>query len=267
MKGITQSVFFFFDHIRRSKSFWVTVGATAVMIAISAIISYFVFTNIEAGTAMVKIEQVYDFTLVNLLNSTVQLMIYIGLFTVSLSVNSILKRGVFDLFLSFLFRRWEILTGAFISGILFQAAVLFTLVMGIWLIHSAIFGFFYGEILVWGFLNLLGFVIMFHFVLFVSFGFRSPIAGLLTAIAYTVVISSVIYVLKQMVETSTNVWLRETVNVVYWILPKSTEFSSSFYFSSQILPEGQLLKLILSSLLFIFTIFGFTIIIFEKKDY
>lgn len=34
MKGITQSVLFFFDHLRRSKSFWVTIGGVVVMIVI-----------------------------------------------------------------------------------------------------------------------------------------------------------------------------------------------------------------------------------------
>lgn len=267
MRGITQSVSFFFDHIRRSKSFWVTVAGVLVMIAISALVSYTVFSNIDPGTAKAKMEQSYDFTLINLLNSTVQLMVFIGLFTVAISVNSILKRGVFDLFLSLPVRRWQILTGAFISGILFQAAVLFALIMGVWLTHSAIFGIFYGEVLVWGFLNLLGFIIMFHFVLFVSFSFRSPIAGLLTAIAYSVVVSSILYVFHEMVQTSTNVWLRETINVLYWILPKSTEFSSSFFMADQAFPDGHLLKLIISTVLFIFTVFGSTIIIFEKKDY
>ncbi|MBK6680848.1 MAG: hypothetical protein IPI12_04650 [Ignavibacteriales bacterium] len=267
MKGITQSVLFFFDHLRRSKSFWVTIGGVVVMIVISALISYSVYDNITPGTAVAKIQQSYDFTLINLLNATTQLMIFVGLFTVAITVNSVIKRGVFDIFLSFPVRRWELLTGAFLSGIIFMFVVLLFLTMGIWVIHSSIFGMFYGEVLHWGLLNLLGFVIMFHLVIFVSFGFRSPIAGLLTAIAYSVIVSSVVFVMQQMIQTSSKVWLRETVNVVYWILPKSSEFSSSFFMAGQPTAEGHVLKLIISSLLFIFTVFGLTIIIFEKKDY
>ncbi|GAB1443022.1 hypothetical protein MASR2M39_18600 [Ignavibacteriales bacterium] len=267
MKGITQSVLFFFDHLRRSKSFWVTIGGVVVMVALSAIISYSVHDSIPAGAPFAAVEQSYDFILANLLNATIQLMIYVGLFTVAITVNSVIKRGVFDIFLSFPVRRWELLTGAFISGILFMLAVLFVQVMAIWLVHSSVYGIFYANSLHWGLLNLLGFVIMFHLVIFVSFSFRSPIAGLLTAIAYSVVVSSIVYVMKQVMQDSAKVWLRETVNVVYWVLPKSSEFSSAYMLAEQGNPEGHVLKLIISSLLFIFTVFGLTIIIFEKKDY
>ncbi|MBK7866681.1 MAG: hypothetical protein IPJ75_06635 [Ignavibacteriales bacterium] len=109
MKGITQSVLFFFDHLRRSKSFWVTIGGVVVMVALSAIISYSVHDSIPAGTPFAKIEQSYDFILANLLNGTIQLMIYVGLFTVAITVNSVIKRGVFDIFLSFPVRRWSCL--------------------------------------------------------------------------------------------------------------------------------------------------------------
>jgi hypothetical protein len=145
--------------------------------------------------------------------------------------------------------------------------ILFFVVMGVWLAHYSIYGIFYANSLNWGLLNLLGFVIMFHLVLFVSFGFRSPIAGLLTAIAYSVVVSPVVFVLNQVMQDSSKVWLREGINAIYWILPKSQEFSSAFILAEQPGPEGHVLKLIISSLLFIFTVFGLTIIIFEKKDY
>lgn len=267
MKGITQSIVFFFRHIYRSKSFWVTVGGIVVMFLLTWGISASVFNNIPPGTKEGKVVTAYDMTSVNLLNGMAQLMVYIGLFAAALNVNSVVKRGVLDLFLSLPVRRWELLTGAFIAGILFELAVLAIVISGSWLIHSSVFGIYYGENLHWGLLNLLGFVVMFHLVLFLSFGFRSPIAGLLVAIAYAVVVSPILFVARELTSTSGNAVLRETVNTLYWILPKSAELANPFFMSSQPLPEGHILKLILSTIFFIFTVFGLTIIVFEKKDH
>jgi len=267
MKGITQSMIFFFKHIYRGKSFWVTVGGIILMFLLTWGISASVYNNLPPGIKEAKIISTYDLTSVNLLNSMAQLMVYIGLFAVAINVNSVVKRGVLDLFLSLPVRRWELLTGAFFAGIIFELAVLAVVITGSWFIHSSVFGIYYGENLHWGLMNLLGFVVMFHMVLLFSFGFRSPIAGLLVAIAYSVVVSPVLYVAREVTSNTGNAWLRETVNTFYWLLPKSSELANPFYMSSQPSPEGHILKLVLSTIFFIFTVFGLTIIVFEKKDH
>lgn len=63
--------------------------------------------NITPGTAVAKIQQSYDFTLINLLNATTQLMIFVGLFTVAITVNSVIKGVYSTFFYSFPVRRWE----------------------------------------------------------------------------------------------------------------------------------------------------------------
>ncbi len=267
MKGITQSMIFFFKHIYRGKSFWITAVGIVVMFLLTWGISASVYNNLPPGIKEAKIMASYDMTSVNLLNSMAQLMVYIGLFAVAINVNSVVKKGVLELVLSLPVRRWELLTGAFIAGILFELAVLAIVITGSWFIHSSVFGIYYGENLHWGLMNLLGFVVMFHLVLLFSFGFRSPIAGLLVAITYSVVVSSVLYVAREVTLNSENAWLRETVNTAYWLLPKSAELANPFYMSSQPSPEGHILKLVLSTILFIFTVFGLTIIVFEKKDH
>jgi ABC-type transport system involved in multi-copper enzyme maturation permease subunit len=267
MSGVLKSMLFFFDHARRSKSFWILLGSSLFLIAIAGGISSITLNNMGVKSSGIKIAQFYDFLLSALLNGTTQLVILVGLFTVSFTVNSVVKKGVLDIFLSFPIRRWEILTGAFLFGIVFMAVILLITIFGVWLVHSMIFGIYNAETLHFGLLSLLGFAVMLHFVLIFSFGFRSPIAGLLIAICYSLLISPIITAINQVSKDLQSVVAKEIISAIYWILPKSADLSGPFMKVGQSLSGDNLWYIISSTILFVFAVFGLTITIFEKKDY
>jgi ABC-type transport system involved in multi-copper enzyme maturation permease subunit len=196
------------------------------------------------------------------------LCLLLAIFSSSSFVPVMLEKGNIDLLLSKPVSREQLLLGKYFGGILVVFLNIAFLILGVWLIISMKFSFwdFY-------FLNIIftiafTFAVLYALIVLLGVITKGSTLGMMIAYFIFIILSPLLYAAKDKFGVYIeNKFLKQTIDVFYYILPKTSELMSKVTTN---LASGKGIEdyqPILTSLAFLILTMGIAISIFRKKDF
>jgi ABC-2 type transport system permease protein len=255
------------------KVFIFFMGISAVVLVIQLIVMSFISSDqlIKAANPMgllIPMQQIISSYELMVVSPLSVLGLILAIFSSSSFIPTMLEKGNIDLLLSKPVSRIELILGKYIGGVLVVFINILFLVLGVWLIISFKFGF-------WDFTFLgISLVITFTFAVLYSvivlFGVitQGSVLGMMMAYFIFLILSPLLLTAKEKFITFIeNGFLKNLVNVCYYIVPKTSELMGSILINITAGKEIVSFQPVITSLIFLILVLSFSIFIFRKKDF
>lgn len=196
------------------------------------------------------------------------LALLLAIFTCSSFVPVMLEKGNIDLLLSKPVSRMQMLTGKYLGGILVVFLNIAFLVIGVWLIISLKF-----DQWNYSFLWLIGtitftFAVLYAVIVLLGVIAKSSVPGMMTAYFIFLIVSPLLSLAKdQMRMLFESDLLKGIIDTLYYIIPKTAELMGKLNFDLATGKGINDFQPIITSFLFLLLSFGYSIYLFNKKDF
>lgn len=191
----------------------------------------------------------------------------LAIFSTSSFIPALLEKGTIDIFLSKPMSRAQLLAGRFAGGILMVLASMTYLVGGIWLVISFVFNAWHFEFLYSIFTITWTFAVLYALIVFMGVITHSSMLGMMSAYFIFFIVSPILSAHESLSEFLGQGAVIFLLEVLYYIVPNTSDLLGEVT-STLVAGEGIAhWEPILTSLLFTVIIFGFSLVIFEKKDF
>lgn len=245
---------------------------SAVVLIITAVILSTLDTEIiidtlsnEHGNLLPEVIAALELMVVSPLSS---LALLLAIFTSSSFVPVMLEKGNIDLLLSKPVSRVQMLTGKYFGGILVVFLNIAFLVLGVWLIISLKFS--YWE---FSFLWLIAtitftFAVLYAIIVLLGVISKSSIPGMMTAYFIFLIVSPLLSLAKDQLRVifESN-FLKSVIDILYYIIPKTAELMGKINFDLASGKGVNDFQPILTSFLFLILTFGYSLYLFNRKDF
>lgn len=218
-----------------------------------------------ANVATAEMVTALELMIVNPLSGLCMLL---AIFATASLIPKMIEKGNIDLLLSKPISRTQLLLGKYTGGILVVFINILFLVMGTWLIVSLKFSYWNFSFLYVSLTITFAFAVLYALIVFFGVVTRSSIPGMMAAYFIFLLISPLLFgYWKQFRNSVTNEILKSVLDVLYYIVPKTSELTGLITIN---LASGKGIteyQPVITSLLFLILALGFSIYFFRKKDF
>ncbi len=255
------------------KVFLFFIGLSALAIIISAIA-----VNVLSDAALESSITVHDKTLmldqivtsIQLLIITplVSLCILLSIFSSASFVPHMLEKGNIDLLLSKPISRLQLLLGKYFGGLLVVFINVAFLVIGVWLVISIRFSIFNFAFLTIILSVTFTFAVLYALIVLCGVVTQGSMLGMMSAYFIFLILSPLLYAGRtKFGAIITSDFLKSVIDFFYYIVPKTSELIGGTTINLAV-GEGIVdWQPILTSLAFMLTALGYSIYLFNKKDF
>ena len=260
-EAMARKVFLFFAVI----SIIALLGLTLVFTVVG--IDTFVEIANQSGSKGVLREVVASIQFM-IINPLTGLCLLLAIFSSASFVPNMMEKGTIDLLLSKPISRDQLLLGKFFGGILVVLVNILFLVIGTWLIVSIKFSYWNFSFLYVSITITFAFAVLYSIIVLSGVITKGSILGMMAAYFIFILLSPLLYAyfteFRSVVENDV---LKAFLDGLYYIVPKTSELTGVITAN---LAAGRGIteyQPIITSLIFIILIVGFSIFLFRKKDF
>jgi ABC-2 type transport system permease protein len=248
----------------------------AVISVVVIILTAVIFGTIDTDSIIGSLAQQDAMGIGDLLGALVLMIIsplsslalLLAIFTSSSFVPVMLEKGNIDLLLSKPVSRAQMLTGKYLGGILVVLLNIAFLVIGVWLIISIKFAY-------WNFTFLwliatitFTFAVLYALIVLLGVATKSSIPGMMTAYFIFIILSPLLSLAKNELRIIfESDFLKSVIDGLYYVVPKTAELMGQINMD---LAAGRGIddfQPVITSFLFLILAFGYSLFLFQKKDF
>lgn len=260
-EAFARKVFIFFAVI--SVIFLIGLAAISALINTDSILEGMKFGegNLMLGEVISRIQLLITSPLANL-------CLLLAIFSSASFIPIMLEKGNIDLLLSKPISRSQLLLGKYFGSILVVFINIAFLILGAWIIISLKFSYWNYNFLLVILVITFTFAVLYALVVLCGIIFRSSVPGMMFAYFIFLILSPALFFVKQQLQTfSGKDVLKAIVDILYYVLPKTSELMGSILTN---VAQGKAignLQPVLSSFLFLILIMLFSDYLFKRKDF
>ena len=260
-EAMARKVFLFFAVI----SIIALLGLTLVFTVVG--IDTFVEIANQSGSKGVLREVVASIQFM-IINPLTGLCLLLAIFSSASFVPNMMEKGTIDLLLSKPISRDQLLLGKFFGGILVVLVNILFLVIGTWLIVSIKFSYWNFSFLYVSITITFAFAVLYSIIVLSGVITKGSILGMMAAYFIFILLSPLLYAyfteFRSVVENDV---LKAFLDGLYYIVPKTSELTGVITANLAAGRGVTEYQPIITSLIFIILIVGFSIFLFRKKDF
>lgn len=196
------------------------------------------------------------------------LCLLLSIFASSSFIPNMLEKGNIDLLLSKPVSRDQLLIGKYLGGVLVVFLNIILLIIGVWLIISLKFSYWDYSFLLSSLMITFTFAVLYSIILLFGVMTKSSVPGMMIAYFVLIILSPLLLAGKEQFKPIIeNDVARTAIDVLYYTIPKTSELMGNILYD---VSSGKGIidyQPVLTSLLFLILILGFTIYLFRKKDF
>jgi len=260
-EALARKVFIFFGAI----ILFVLVGTLLVFWFVD--INTLTSAAIQSGQNFMMREIVSQLELL-IVTPLANLGLLLAIFSSASFIPVMLEKGNIDLLLSKPISRAQLLLGKYIGVVLFIFLNIFFFVFGVWLIISIKFGYWDASFLTLAFVITFAFAVLYALILLFGVITKNSILGMMIAYLIFVIISPLLLLYKEKLNEFVTSEIVDTIlDGFYFIVPQTSELMGRMMIDLAMGRGITDFQPIITSLLFLIFILGFSVSLFRRKDF
>jgi ABC-2 type transport system permease protein len=248
----------------------------AVISVIVIILAAVIFSSIETDSVIDSLSHQNEVIMGDIIGALFLMIIsplsslalLLAIFTSSSFVPVMLEKGNIDLLLSKPVSRAQMLTGKYLGGILVVLLNIAFLVIGVWLIISLKFAY-------WNFTFLwliatitFTFAVLYALIVLLGVATKSSIPGMMAAYFIFLILSPLLSLAKNELSIIfESDLLKNIIDGLYYIVPKTAELMGKINLDLSAGKGIDDFQPVITSFLFLILTFGYSLFLFQKKDF
>ncbi|MCH7964485.1 MAG: ABC transporter permease [Bacteroidetes bacterium] len=192
----------------------------------------------------------------------------LAIFSSASFIPIMLEKGNIDLLLSKPISRAQLLLGKYFGVVLFVFLNIFFFVFGVWLIISIKFSYWDASFLTLAFVITFAFAVLYALIMLFGVITKNSILGMMIAYLIFLIISPLLLLYKEKLNEFVTSELIDTILVgFYFIVPQTAELMGRIMIDLAMGKGIINFQPIITSLLFLIFILGFSVSLFRRKDF